>query len=343
MKVDRVFVIYLDKEEDEEFSVIQSKLANSKYQVEGFPCERPMKDFSNVNYPIRRMTKHFGTRSIVGCGWSHRRLWEKIASLETGNDNYYMVFESDADPVAGFEEKLGEFMTDVTKFENKYPDVAILGGLYSFECDMRKKIVSAPVSTLIKYLFMRNGVKHSTIRYSDNVREADCVYGTHAYMVNSDGAKKLLELLNEITFHVDFEISAQLKKGNITILSPTQQLVYNASCFTRTYADTYPVYGSILSKYTEDSWNLGWALNVPGYQLFNIPLSFWTIITSLITGLSSVEFGLLFVLLGSIGGNLKPFIFNILLVLSWCTWHTGVFTFAILFGLLSLFSFIQLL
>jgi hypothetical protein len=151
-------------------------------------CSKNMSAYKNKNeLSINRpggkyYKKPHGIKSLTH---SHKRIWEKIIELNT--DDYYFVFEDDIELVSEIERSkfLNILISDIKKMQ-KFNDVMYLGAC------LENAIWSNPKTDL------------------NNV---SC-WGTHAYMINKNGAQYILD--NILCWHqnVDY-ILRSLFKTNI--------------------------------------------------------------------------------------------------------------------------------
>eukprot|EP00121_Abeoforma_whisleri_P016020 Awhi_evm1s14726 len=194
------------KEEAQEFTNLQKQFEEkTKVSMWPFLASRPSPDLSNMRFKVNSTFNNI-SKTMIGCSDSHHQCFEKIAQLK--DDSYVLVTESDATIL--FDDSdwkaLEERIAYVTQSkEIKQPGCILLGSLYDF----------SPAQKTILKLYQPEIFKpsHYMKELNDDVfEEADICMGTHAYLLNAAGAKTLLKYLDEISYHIDFEISLVQKR-----------------------------------------------------------------------------------------------------------------------------------
>lgn len=132
------------------------------------------------------------TRGMIGCFLSHRRIWQHVVEEHLPAA---VVFEDDVricpDLTGRLQGLLAELPSDW--------DVCLLGAFACMNADVEPWYMKF-------YSFMTGGGRPSpgrTRRVSPGVFVPHRPTGTHAYIVSSRGAKKLLDLLPKARYHVD--------------------------------------------------------------------------------------------------------------------------------------------
>ena len=121
------------------------------------------------------------TLGAIGCYLSHIKLWNKLI---VSDDPYYLIFEDDCYLDTSLQQ-VQNFINLVIK-NNQNWDIIYLGF-------WDKGVMQRPQTKIGK------GV----------CKVSNFIYGTHAYIINKKGAKKLLSQAFPITFHIDSYISYQ--------------------------------------------------------------------------------------------------------------------------------------
>lgn len=132
------------------------------------------------------------TRGMIGCFLSHRRIWQHVVQEQLPAA---VVFEDDVRICPDFAEKLRGLLAELPADW----DVCLLGAFACMNADVEPWYMKF-------YSFMTGGGRPSpgrTRRVSPGVFVPHRPTGTHAYVVSSRGAKKLLNLLPKARYHVD--------------------------------------------------------------------------------------------------------------------------------------------
>lgn len=144
------------------------------------------------------LCRSYCSKSMVGIYIAHRKLWEEIVANETPSA---VIFEDDV----VFTDNIQTILPNAIKELPEQWDLLHLGCLSCHE------------STLSFIHFFTNWsklVKPNLKHYSAHLAIPEMTFGTEAYAVTLEGARKLLALLPDATNHADFMISMVLPKLN---------------------------------------------------------------------------------------------------------------------------------
>jgi len=137
--------------------------------------------------------------SIIGCAMSHINLWKQLAN---SNSEAYLILEDDA------------ILTDssvniIKKIENKIDEYSI--DIVNLYCNDLGNIFSENIFTIDKYNFKKSVFP---LLFT-------------AYIITKKGAKKILEKINKISYHIDFEIARINLFDNLNYYASEIPLVLN--------------------------------------------------------------------------------------------------------------------
>lgn len=201
-----IFVINLERRPDRK-QLIESRLANlgiKNYEiikaVDGRDLPDDTSEFYNRKDSIE-LTREL-KRTEIACALSHIAIARKIID---DNLDYAIVLEDDAELTLEFKQFIKDFNIESNKF-----DFLILGGFSSNQFFNGKlKTKESPYKLIEK----------ESITYLDKIEfnigkttihkphypsvEIDFNFGTHAYMVSNNGAKKILELNYPVRVEAD--------------------------------------------------------------------------------------------------------------------------------------------
>jgi glycosyl transferase family 25 len=167
----------------------------------------------------RSLDNQFASYSPIGCTLSHVALWKKL--LETPEHDKFLIFEDDV-LVNTDKNKIDEYVQNLDKVEW---DVAYLGYIDAL------------------------GLRPGTCEEIDGsvCKASKIVYGTHAYLINKAGAKKLLDKVFPIVVQLDSYMSYMIQKG-VKIYRPTKsylnQTLFDTDIQSMDYKPIFNRYGS---------------------------------------------------------------------------------------------------
>jgi glycosyl transferase family 25 len=196
--VDKIFIINLDKDVE--------RLSNAYKQLDKYEFKNYEKftgiygkqlSIDEINDNTTTIGKLFASRSMIGCGLSHIRIWEKILKE---NINLSLILEDD-------------FICK-DDFKNRLNNV----------------LLKAPKDYHIIYLsssiIQNNYLKLYDI--NDYFYKQIFVVQTLSYIITLEGAEKLLKYITKVTYHIDIDIcfKSNIHYKDINIISVKEPLVY---------------------------------------------------------------------------------------------------------------------
>lgn len=264
-----IFVINLDRDVDK-LNKVREEFRKQNLQFTRFPAIDGRKYLQETpddlkDKEIEYMCQKFCTPASIGCFLSHRRIWEKIVrdkipvTLICEDDVFFSKDFADIDTVwQDIPMDWDMVYLGCLGACNPQQDYSVLNWLYSWmgnNPDRGKKI-------------------------TERIFVPDCPSGTHAYVLSYEGACKLLEIIQKVTFHVDVTISRRAKNMNIYAVHPN--LVYQRiSVVDSSTAGSRPVLlNTLMDKAYIDNkgTSLAWMLSENAGQVNGYPINFWTFI-----------------------------------------------------------------
>lgn len=203
-----VFVInrLIDKERMEKTHDILSKNNINYSRFEAIDLSNlSSEEKKNLNY------KNHMTNEILGCALSHMHLWAHIVSNDL---DYGVIFEDDITFKENWEQTLNIALKELPKDW----DIFTLGNTgIKFKYDKYDSPFNFIFYHIITLLNIQNK-KYNNEMY-DNITIPYFFTGAYAYAISKQGAKKLLNLINDINFHIDVLISSHSDLLNIYSLN----------------------------------------------------------------------------------------------------------------------------
>jgi glycosyl transferase, family 25 len=170
-----------------------------------------------VKYTIkngRNIDSEIGSMGAIGCSLSHISLWEKISASEAGSEDSFLILEDDVRPNQNTKEKMDEILKNLPKNW----DIVFLGYMFPM-------------------LYENNDEKAGENLY----KIKSILFGTHAYLINKKGAKKLLKMAFPITDQIDSYISYRCmmtSENGIEGYRPTESIFHQGNEMTGIQTDT---------------------------------------------------------------------------------------------------------
>lgn len=170
-------------------------------------------DGKNINRKDLLNPKYFSanlayTNTALACALSHLTLWERVIETDTAAT----IFEDDVIIHPKFEE-LSQKILGAMKL-----DWDMVVWVWNFDCPMQFAIlpgVSPCLGTFLEDSLRRNIAKYKILELDPKTFELDFCFGTPAYSISPNGAKKIIKNLCPIrNFELDF---AKYKSYNVRI------------------------------------------------------------------------------------------------------------------------------
>jgi len=215
------YIINLEKYKDK-YNLCLNKLNKIDIYPERFNAiyiEDENSDYiKNITYPSVQYTikngrfshNNIGTKGAIGCYLSHITLWKML--LES-NEDIFLIFEDDADNnkyIIDFNNNLNEDLNEINK-ENW--DIIFLG--YNE--------------------FHESYYKKSYKKVNTNI------YGTHAYIINKNGAKKLIQSALPIVDQIDSYISYMAITRNLNAYTLKNKYFFQNNITNSTIQTDYSI------------------------------------------------------------------------------------------------------
>lgn len=179
MLIDNIWVINLDKSVDR-FERIKKNMDSLNLKFNRFSAvygKDVSQEYMNdkVNSICKSLLCNYGT---IGCAASHKKLWSQLINSD---QNAYIILEDDALVTQKSVDIINQLEPYIEKYNIDYLNLVCV----NFGCTLQK--------TEFKIGEYEFGKPYMPLQ-------------TCGYIITKNGAKKLLEIINNTTYHVDFEI-----------------------------------------------------------------------------------------------------------------------------------------
>jgi len=195
--IDKIFIINLDKDNE--------RMSNSIHQLEKYGIynyERYSAIYGSKlsNDEVNNITTNIGkllaSRGMIGCGISHINIWKMIVKNRIKTS---LILEDDFILKDDF---LNKFNTVINKSPNIY-DIIFLSSNIIHNKDLKLYDIDA---NYYKQLFISQTV---------------------GYIISLEGAQNILNYINKVSYHIDFELCfLSLLRNGINIISVKEPLIY---------------------------------------------------------------------------------------------------------------------
>jgi glycosyl transferase family 25 len=195
--IDKIFIINLDKDNE--------RMSNSIYQLEKYGIynyERYSAIYGSKlsNNEVNNITTNIGkllaSRGMIGCGISHINIWKIIVKNGIKKS---LILEDDFILKDDF---LNKFNTVINKSPSIY-DIIFLSSNIIHNKDLKLYDIDA---NYYKQLFISQTV---------------------GYIISLEGAQNILNYINKVSYHIDFELCfLSLLRNGINIISVKEPLIY---------------------------------------------------------------------------------------------------------------------
>jgi len=198
-KINKIFIINLDKDVE--------RLSNAYKQLDKYEFKNYEKftgingkqlSINEINDNTTTIGKLFASRSMIGCGLSHIRLWQKIVNE---NIELSLILEDDFILKDDFKNKLNNVLLNIPNKDYHL--------IYLSSCIFQNKYLK---------LYDINDYFYKQI----------FIVQTLSYIITLDGAKKLLKYINKVSYHIDLDICFKtiVNFRDINIISVKDPLIY---------------------------------------------------------------------------------------------------------------------
>ena len=179
--------------------------------------------------------------SMVGCGISHIKTWEKIVE---NNIEYSLILEDDFNFKPNFLSNFNELMINTPE---KFDLLFLNSNLFTN-----------------KYLNLSN--------VNNYLYKPFIIFEMVGYVITLEGAKKLLNYANKVSYHIDFQLTINhlFYNKQINIIASKKELIYqNFDTSNNTYNYNYPF---IIDKLL-DNYLLNYIYKIILLSIFNIKIN----------------------------------------------------------------------
>ena len=285
--VDKVYVINMDADTDRLESVTKEldKVHTKFTRIPGIVADKGLKS-QEGNF----FAKYFAPTSAVGISEAHRKVWKTVVEKDY---SAALCFEDDI--------KLITNISDIfPKAIEELPEDWDMLYLGCITCCSPDKI------SLFEEI--QEKIKPTLKKYSTHLNTGGLYYGNEAYAISNKGAKKLLEQLDKINWHLDFDITYNTKNLNSFKIDPPVAYQNSDDSFESNNTSKAPV---ILNKFAKNISfnnkcntnfsNFDWIMSISLFRFFSDALTFnlWSI---------------LFFILSFIMPTITPYLFGYLII-----------------------------
>lgn len=215
---------------------------------------------------IDHNTSHM-TDEIIGCGMSHMHIWNHVVS---NNLKSAVIFEDDI----FLKEDWKTILNIALKELPDDWDILTLGNTgIKFKFDKYETPFHFIFYNIISLLNLGNKKYNNTSFH--NITIPYFFTGAYGYAISNNGAKKLLNLINDINFHIDVLMSSHSKLLNIYSLN--NDIVYQRSEKSTISKpkplwekNKYKIHLNLFNDSMKDNKNVSYNyyMNVPVYRIF---------------------------------------------------------------------------
>ena len=253
---ENVYVINMESDKDRLNSVTnEMNKINTKFKrMPGIITDRALRKQEGSIFG-----KYFAPSTAFGISEAHRKIWKTIIEKDYKNA---LIFEDDVK----FVDNIASILPKAIKELPDDWDIVYLGCLSC--CD---KV------SLFELHEIMNPTKK---KYSDNLNSGGLYYGTEAYAISYNGAKKILEQIPKINYHLDYEITYHTKDLKIFHINPPVAYQHSDGVIKSHNTNVPVILNDLLKniKINEKCYNdvrtLDWTLSLPIFRLFSDLLTF---------------------------------------------------------------------
>lgn len=244
MLLDNVHVINLERSKDRLYN-ISKNLGKYNIKFKKFSAIEGKKlteeqIYDNTTYACRLILCNHG---LVGCALSHISLWKELINDNT--TNHYIILEDDSIIDSEFK----NVITEIDNIKDKLNfDILSLYCGQSINCHQYENIYK-----------LSNGIIIGRPIYPLSMT---------CYIINKQGAKKLLSLIDQINYHIDFEIAWKTLFNDIKYYSLNRNIIKHnwETKSTIESHGTQSIFMYIIDKIGLNQ--VYWILNIPAFTLF---------------------------------------------------------------------------
>lgn len=261
---DNVYVVNLEKDIDK-LNYMNSLLTKENIKFERFNAvygKNLSKEY--INSVTSYFCKNLCSKGMIGCALSHISIWKDILEKKYKNA---VIFEDDI----YFDEN---YKVNLMNSLNELPDewdILYLGcgGL----CDKDR------YNVFVKIFF-----NILSIKINENLYNSKYIYipefptGAYSYAISRNGCIKLLNMIDKITYHIDYVIASKYNELNIYSVYP--KCIYPKTDKSSINNIEFPyTLNSILSKIEDNNGiKYSWYYNLVLFEYNNIQFNTWSIL-----------------------------------------------------------------
>ena len=214
-------------------------------------------DIKNSLY-ISDFMKKYGTKGMIGCFLAHKKVWEIVVNDKI---DYAVILEDDVEFTPQFKSTLEQIKSDNLDF-----DILLLSSLIGGKNPKDYNFLD----TISKIFFKKRKYQYINEKY----HIPEFFAGTQSYIITYEGAKKLLNELSIVTYHIDTVLSSS---HNIKIMSLNNPVIKVSleNCDLSNNSTSQFFLDKYFKNIFFDGKNLSWLLNV---SIIKVPLPYKPVI-----------------------------------------------------------------
>jgi glycosyl transferase family 25 len=279
--IDNVYVINMDKDTNR-LDKVTKECTKFNIKFQRFPGVDPktLSKKEKKKY-ITKFCQKYCTNGMIGCGLSHIKIYEDVIN---NNYNNVLILEDDIYFKDNFHSILNNALDELP---NDY-DVLYIGyfGLSS-------EHTYYDHNYLLKILSNKKTEKN----IFNTIYCPEFPLGTHAMIISNKGCQKLLQIMNKMYWHIDWQISFNNK--DLNIYATNKRIVHQLwaeSCNSN--MTSFPKYPNTLLNNIHDNNRVPYSyyFNVSLMRIDSIIFKLWHIII-FILGLLNIKYLNLFIII----------------------------------------------
>lgn len=279
--IDNIYVINMDKDINR-LDKVKKECDKFNIKFERFPGINPNTlSEDEKNKYITIFCQKYCTNGMIGCGLSHFKIYEDVIN---NNYNNVLILEDDI----YFEEDFHYILNNALgELPNDY-DILYIGSFGLSNQDTYNNY---------NYLFKILSNKKTDTNIFKNICKPEFPLGTHAMIISNKGCKKLLQTINKINYHIDFQISFNNK--DLNIYTTNKNIVYQHwEDSNNSNMLSFPKYPNTLLNniYDNNRVPYTYVFNASLIKICNINIKLWHIII-FILGLFNIKYLNIFIII----------------------------------------------
>lgn len=286
-KISNVYVINLDKSTDR-LKSIKKQLDKQNLKFTRIPAVNGKllteEEIKNNCTPFAQL---FCPRNIIGCAMSHKSVWQKIID---NDDKYAIVLEDDCKLVKNFKDKLTICVDELSNIDPEWDFLYL--GYFGPANQSNNSIMNFPHRLILNKI----DTNKNTNAKLNNIFIPVSPIGFHSYVISNKCARKLLEKMNSINYHIDSEF---LKYTNdLKVYATKEKLGNQYSTVDNSTLNEYK-FPKLLNWYNDkiqdyDGISYSYWFGSPIIQIMDVPINLYFIMFALLSLFSNAEINILF-------------------------------------------------